>query len=75
MAYGLSRRTAIGAAAASAMVGASAGTARAASSGGPDGIAALHQRAKAKAGGVWHSHVAAVDGTGAAAGEAVPGRQ
>lgn len=64
MTDGLSRRAAIGAAAAAAMVGATTGTAEAAPIRASGGVPALYPRLKARAGGIWHSHVAAVDETG-----------
>jgi beta-lactamase class A len=64
MADGLSRRTAIGAVATAAVVGATGGAAEAAPPRAPADVPALYRLLKAKAGGVWHSHVAAVDAAG-----------
>jgi beta-lactamase class A len=66
MASGMSRRAAIGVTAAAAAVaaGATGGAAHAAPAGGPQRIPAVYQRQKAKAGGTWHSHVAALDAAG-----------
>ncbi|MFC0529455.1 serine hydrolase [Phytohabitans kaempferiae] len=67
MASGISRRAALGVTAAAAAVaaGTTGGPAHAFAGGGLRGIAALYARQKAKAGGTWHSHIAALDGTGA----------
>ena len=65
---GFSRRVALGmtAAAAAAVTGATGG-AEAAGAAGTRRIPAVYGRQKAKAGGTWHSHVAAVDASGALA--------
>jgi beta-lactamase class A len=67
MSTNLSRRSALGlgaaAAAAAATVGVSSPAAAAAT--GPDAIKRVYDSEKTKARGMWHSHIAAVDGTGA----------
>lgn len=67
MVGGISRRAALGAtvAAGVAVAGATGGPARAAEAGGTRRVANVYARQKAKAGGTWHSHVAAVDAAGA----------
>ncbi|MEV4639079.1 serine hydrolase [Actinoplanes sp. NPDC049548] len=61
----LSRRSALGlgAAAAAATAGVSSPAAAAPAS-GPDTISSVYDQEKARAGGTWHSHIAAVDATG-----------
>ncbi|GGN84219.1 serine hydrolase [Actinoplanes lobatus] len=64
MSSSLSRRSALGIGAAAAVVGAGvSGPAEAAPS-GPRGIRRVYEREKAKAGGLWHTHIAAVDAAG-----------
>ena len=60
-----SRRTALGLGAASAAL--AIGTPAEAAMSGPARIRATYQREKAKAGGIWHTHIAGVDVTGAPA--------
>ena len=65
MAEHLSRRTALGVgAAAAAAAGFGIAAPAAAAAPGPAAIAKTYARPKAKAGGTWHTHIAAVDGTG-----------
>lgn len=64
MGYRISRRAAIGVGAAAAAVAAGARPAAAAAS-GPERVAATYRKQKAKAGGVWHAHIAMVDAAGA----------
>jgi beta-lactamase class A len=63
---GISRRAALGVtmAAGAVVAGATGGPAQAAD-GGARRIGAVYERQKARAGGTWHSHVAAVDSAGA----------
>jgi beta-lactamase class A len=63
---GISRRAAIGMGAAAGLAAAASGPAGAAgaAASGPERIRDRYERQKAKAGGVWHSHVAAVDAAG-----------
>jgi beta-lactamase class A len=66
MSTNLSRRSALGlgaAAAAAATVGVSSPAAAAVS--GPEHIKNVYEKEKAKAGGMWRTHIAAVDSTGA----------
>lgn len=70
MARVMSRRAAIGATAAAAVAGvtgrpAYAAPAYAAPTGGQTQIAPLYQQQKARAGGTWHAHIAALDASGA----------
>ncbi|WP_246278429.1 serine hydrolase [Phytohabitans rumicis] len=62
---GISRRVAIGAGAAVASLAVARPASAAAPATGPDAIRHCYERQKTKAGGHWHSHVAAVDATGA----------
>ncbi|GAA0463868.1 serine hydrolase [Actinoplanes capillaceus] len=64
MSSSLSRRSALGIGAAAVVGAGVSGPAEAAPS-GPRGIRKVYEREKAKAGGLWHTHIAAVDSAGA----------
>jgi beta-lactamase class A len=67
MSTSMSRRSALGLGAAAAVAGAGMSTPAQAAPAGPEAIRNVYEREKAKAGGMWHTHIAAVDGTGALA--------
>jgi beta-lactamase class A len=67
MSFSVSRRTALGfgaVAAAAGAAGAGVSTPAHATGSGPSRIRKVYEREKSRAGGIWHTHIAAVDPTG-----------
>jgi beta-lactamase class A len=64
MSFSVSRRTALGFGAVAAAAGAGVSTPAHAAGSGPSRIRKVYAREKSRAGGVWHTHIAAVDATG-----------
>jgi beta-lactamase class A len=64
MSTSMSRRSALGLGAAAAVAGVGVSSPAEAAAPGPASIRKVYQREKAKAGGIWHTHIAAVDKTG-----------
>src|SRR5687768_17601089 len=64
MSTSMSRRSALGLGAAAAVAGVGVSSPAEAAAAGPESIRKVYQREKAKAGGIWHTHIAAVDKTG-----------
>ena len=64
MSASMSRRSALGLGTAAAIAGAGVSSPAQAAPAGPASIRRVYAREKAKAGGVWHTHIAAVDATG-----------
>jgi beta-lactamase class A len=67
MSTSMSRRSALGLGAAAAVAGAGVSSPAQAAAAGPASIRKVYQREKAKVGGLWHTHIAAVNATGAPA--------
>ncbi|MGW4942595.1 serine hydrolase [Actinoplanes sp. NPDC004185] len=68
MSTSMSRRSALGLGAAAAVAGVGVSTPAQAAAAGPASIKKVYEKEKAKAGGLWHTHIAAVDSTGAIKG-------
>jgi beta-lactamase class A len=64
MSTSMSRRAALGLGAAAAVAGAGVSAPAQAAAAGPASIRKVYQKQKAKAGGSWHTHIAAVDAAG-----------
>ena len=65
MSASMSRRSALGLGAAAAAAGVGVSSPAQAAAAGPARIKKVYEREKAKVGGLWHTHIAAVDATGA----------
>lgn len=65
MSTSMSRRSALGLGAAAAVAGVGVSSPAQAAAAGPASISSVYAAEKAKAGGLWHTHIAAVDATGA----------
>ncbi|MFB9361709.1 serine hydrolase [Actinoplanes nipponensis] len=65
MSTSMSRRSALGLGAAAAVAGVGVSTPAQAAAAGPASIKKVYEKEKAKVGGLWHTHIAAVDATGA----------
>ncbi|WP_433719855.1 serine hydrolase [Actinoplanes sp. CA-051413] len=65
MSTSMSRRSALGLGAAAAVAGVGVSTPAQAAAAGPASIKKVYAKEKAKVGGLWHTHIAAVDSTGA----------
>jgi beta-lactamase class A len=65
MSTSMSRRSALGLGAAAAVAGVGVSAPAQAAAAGPASIKKVYQKEKAKVGGLWHTHIAAVDATGA----------
>src|SRR5690349_12369144 len=68
MSTSMSRRSALGLGAAAAVAGVGVSTPAQAAAAGPASIKKVYAKEKAKVGGLWHTHIAAVDSTGAIKG-------
>ncbi|WP_092545608.1 serine hydrolase [Actinoplanes derwentensis] len=64
MSTSMSRRAALGIGAAAAVAGAGVSSPAQAALSGPAAIRKVYNKEKVKAGGVWHTHIAAIDATG-----------
>ena len=67
MSTSMSRRSALGLGAAAAVAGVGVSAPAQAAAAGPASIKKVYEKEKAKVGGLWHTHIAAVDATGALA--------
>ena len=65
MSTSMSRRSALGLGAAAAVAGVGVSAPAQAAAAGPASIKKVYAKEKAKVGGLWHTHIAAVDATGA----------
>jgi len=65
MSTSMSRRSALGLGAAAAVAGVGVSAPAQAAAAGPASIKKVYEKEKAKVGGLWHTHIAAVDATGA----------